>query len=260
MSKKNFWLRVIMILLFLTGLINMLFNQREVGMIFMFLGAIFLIIHLSLKAKEQKKYLNISYIFSEKLDVEEYINEYKKFRANSYLSGFEKSVDELSIILCKTAISHRYPLYEELLAKVEEEKNYSAVEKFFYYQSWFEYYLDEANIGKAEYIHQEMEKLYPRLPVQLQRHISKEIGVNRLTLNVYKQEHIPQTEIILKTLLQQRITKISFIQVMYLLGIISYNQKDYVTANYRFSYVFNNGKSTKWKEGAKAYLDVLHTV
>ena len=43
----------------------------------MFLGGIFLIIHLSLKANEQKKYLNISYIFSEKLEVEEYIEEYK---------------------------------------------------------------------------------------------------------------------------------------------------------------------------------------
>ena len=260
MVKRNFWLRMVIMLLALTGMINILFNQTEVGLIIIFLSLVVLWINVMLNAKDKKKYQQIAMLFSEKLDVEAYIEEYTKFRANLYTNDFEKSIDELSILLCKTTISHKYPIYDELMAKVEVEKEYSSVEKFLYYQAWFEYYLDQRNIGKAEYMQYQMERLYPRLPVQIKKYISKEISVNRLTLNVYLKEHIPQTETILLSLLQQKISKLSFIQTMYLLGIISYNQKDYLTANYRFSYVYNNSNDTKWKEAAKAYLDVLETI
>ena len=54
MVKRNFWLRMVIMLLALTGMINILFNQTEVGLIIIFLSLVVLWINVMLNAKDRR--------------------------------------------------------------------------------------------------------------------------------------------------------------------------------------------------------------
>ncbi|MFA5220341.1 MAG: hypothetical protein WC424_04575, partial [Bacilli bacterium] len=54
-----------------------------------------------------------------------------------------------------------------------------------------------------------------------------------------------------------RLSKLNFISIMYLLGVLSFNNNDLKSARLRFEYVLKNGKSLAIVEEAKNHLEII---
>lgn len=162
-------------------------------------------------------------------------------------------LDKLLLLEAKTAILNTNDLRVELEEYIELESNFNEVEKFVFYQSWFKYLLHQQQYTKATMLLEQMNILYTQLPIAY-KHLINNLRINRLRLNVYTNVFVDETENILKQLLQTRLTKLNFLSIMYLLGILSLNKEDLKTAKTRFEYVVENGKQIFIVEEAKSYL------
>lgn len=255
MTKKKFVLTIISLFFSLSALVLLFTNSQY----FIYL-AIAAIISTGLYGyfirQENKELLRVNNILNEKLDINNYITAYKKVKKKYIQSKDDILLDELLILEAKTATINFNDIKEELEYYINLEPNFTDVQKFVFYQSWFKYLLRQQQLMKATLLLDQMNILYSHFPNSY-RHLINNLTINKLRLNVYKNEYIHETERVLKQLLQSRLSKLNFISIMYLLGVLSFNNNDLKSARLRFEYVLNNGKSLAIVEEAKNHLEII---
>jgi len=257
MTKRKFVLTIISLFFSLVALV-LLFTNSPYFIYFALASILGTGLYGFFIRKENNELLRVSNILNEELDIDKYIIEYKKIKKNYLNTKDETLLDKLLILEAKTATMDTNELIEELEYYIDLEPKFSDVEKFVFYQSWFKYLLHQKQLEKASALLDQMNILYAHLPNNY-RHLINNLRINKLRLNVFNNVYVTETEHILKQLLQSRLSKLNFISVMYLLGILSFNNNDLKTARLRFEYVITNGKTLAIVEEAQKYLNIIHS-
>ncbi|MFA7507263.1 MAG: hypothetical protein WCZ11_03405, partial [Bacilli bacterium] len=138
MTKKKFVLTIISLFFSLSALVLLFTNSQY----FIYL-AIAAIISTGLYGyfirQENKELLRVNNILNEELDINNYITAYKKVKKKYIQSKDDILLDELLILEAKTATINFNDIKEELEYYINLEPNFTDVQKFVFYQSWFKY-------------------------------------------------------------------------------------------------------------------------
>lgn len=256
MTKRKFILTIISLFFSLVALI-LLFTNSPYFIFFALASILGTGIYGFFIRRENKELMRVTNILNEELDINKYIIEYTKVKKKYLNSKDDVLLDKLLLLEAKTATLDTNDLIDELEHYIEEEPNFNDIEKFVFYQSWFKYLLHQKQFQKASLLLDQMNILYSHLPNNY-RHLINNLRINKLRLNVYNNVQVNETEHILKQLLQSRLSKLNFISVMYLLGILSFNNNDMKAAKLRFDYVIENGKSLAIVGNAQNYLNIIN--
>lgn len=225
--------------------------------IFLLIGLILFALYFYFRKREKQKLIYISKIYLHECDPIRYIEEYNKYLKNFVLSKRFKTLHKITNSMAYLAAGKIDEAKQILDEFVENEPNFYPVIRFWYYKAWIYYFEETKELARIKILIQEVQKIIHITPLKYRPQLLSNYNQMIARYYVASKIHLNLAEDEFKKVFNRNLPKLNVVVNVYYLGVISFLNKDYVTAKEYFNSVIKNGNRLIVVDRAKEYLDLI---
>lgn len=253
-------LRLLYILLAIVGFFVLAYFEltgRFQNSYIMFYAFLVVFLNYFFHRAEKNKIMNLYRIYIENLDPLGYIKEYEKYNKLRIQSKDAKTLDKINEAILLLDAGKPEAAHEILMSLTELEPRFRPYLRFWFYNAWFNYFNETEDTKRMRFLLEEIKKLLPQFPPKKRQKMYANYALAKAKLAVKEGKDLDSAESFFSMLVKGDFPKITILNALYQLGIISYKKGNPEVAKRRLLAVAGNGKNLNISRKAQVFLEKM---